>query len=111
MPKPLSAAAQRPRRPLAWLVLLPLVALLVVTLLGFRPGVALWLEEFTGETEFRQQMEGIFLRFRQRPVETADMEPVAYAGGNPFGVNTFFEQEVEEWKLRRSMELLRDAGV
>ncbi len=87
---------------------------LAVVLLAFlliRQRISLWLEEWTGETELGQQLEGLYLRFRQRQIDARDMEPIAHAGVNPYGANTFFEQEVEEWKLRQSMEMLRDAGV
>jgi hypothetical protein len=70
-----------------------------------------WLEDMTGERELRQQLEGLFLRLRQRPIETADFVPVRHAGVYPYGAHVFFEQEVEESKLRRSMEMLRDAGI
>ena len=40
------------------------------------------------------------------PDETADLAPVAYTGGNPYGINVFLEQEVEETKIRRSLETL-----
>src|SRR5437867_1900364 len=42
--------------------------------------------------------------------ETADMVPVAHTGGNPYGINVFLEQEVEEAKVRRSLEMIREAG-
>jgi len=92
-------------------VLLIIVALVVYPAYATRDRLPVWLEEATGETDLRQQLEGLVLLVRQRPVRTEDMAPVRYAGLYPFGANTFFEQEVEEWKLRRSMELLRDAGV
>jgi hypothetical protein len=46
----------------------------------------------------------------QAPRDTADDAPVAYTDVPPFGVNTFFEQEVEEAKIRAGMQLIRDAG-
>ena len=30
---------------------------------------------------------------------------------NPFGANTFLDREVEEWKLRKTHEMARDAGL
>ncbi|MFH1486105.1 MAG: hypothetical protein ABIH46_08545 [Chloroflexota bacterium] len=90
------------------------IALLLLAALayaGFHERLERALEDWTGETDFRQQVEGLLLQMRPRQANTADMVPVANAGVNPYGVNTFFEQEVEEWKLRRSMEMLRTAGV
>ncbi|MBI2886681.1 MAG: hypothetical protein HYY02_05685 [Chloroflexi bacterium] len=85
--------------------------LLLLPAFAFRDQLPTWLEELTGETDPRQQVEGLIHLVRQRRVETADLSPSAYAGVYPFGANTFFEQEVEEWKLRRSMEMLRAAGI
>ncbi len=67
--------------------------------------------EPTGETDLSHQL-GALLRqpFLPHP-QTADLAPIAHAGLPPYGANTFFEQEVEEWKLRRSMEMLKEAGV
>jgi hypothetical protein len=42
--------------------------------------------------------------------DTADMVPIAHTGGNPYGINVFLEQEVEEVKVRRSLQMIRDAG-
>jgi len=36
--------------------------------------------------------------------------PIAHAGVNPFGCNTFLQQEVEPWKREESLRLLREAG-
>ena len=33
-----------------------------------------------------------------------------YTDVNPFGINVFLEQEVEEAKIRKSLQLIRDAG-
>jgi len=41
---------------------------------------------------------------------TEDMVPMAHLGGNPYGINVFLDQEVEEGKLRRTLEMVHDAG-
>ena len=46
---------------------------------------------------------------RPRP-RTADFAPVAHAGINPFGVNTFLEQEVEPQKRERAVQMIAEAG-
>ena len=51
----------------------------------------------------------ILLKLTQPPVETRPYTPMAYTGLNPYGVNTFLEQEVEEAKVRRSLQMIRDA--
>src|SRR3990172_7983007 len=94
-------------RPPVWLFMLALFALGW----GFRAPLARSLEDATGETEPAQQVKALFLRLNQRPLATADLMPVAYTSANPYGANTFLEQEVEEWKLRLTLEMLRGAGV
>jgi len=42
--------------------------------------------------------------------DTADLVPVANAGVNPFGINTFLEQEVEPEKRERAVQMITDAG-
>jgi hypothetical protein len=41
---------------------------------------------------------------------TADLVPIANVAENPYAINVFLEQEVEEWKIRRSLDMIRDAG-
>jgi hypothetical protein len=43
-------------------------------------------------------------------VQTADYAPIAHTSVNPFGINTFLYQEVEEAKIRRSLEMIKNAG-
>ncbi len=69
------------------------------------------LEAWTGETELKPQVAAVLSYINQPAVDTADLVPVRYTGVNPFGVNTFLEQEVEEWKIRRTLELIRAAGI
>ncbi|MSQ14364.1 MAG: hypothetical protein EXR50_00655 [Dehalococcoidia bacterium] len=90
---------------LAILVIISSVALLS------SPAAASWLERNTGERETYQQLKGLLLSLPRRQLDTADLVPVSNASYSPYGANTFFEQEVEEGKIRRSMEMLRDAGV
>ncbi|MSQ10837.1 MAG: hypothetical protein EXR52_07545 [Dehalococcoidia bacterium] len=85
-------------------------ALVTLTLSG--PATSeYWVEDLTGEASPVQQAKALVGLVRQRPIPTADFAPTTHAGLPPLGANTFFEQEVEEWKVRRSMEMLRDAGV
>jgi hypothetical protein len=67
----------------------------------------------TGEDDFEKQAHGIpeWLSgiARQQP-QTADYVPIAYNGVNPYGINTFLNQEVEESKRVRQLDLIRAAG-
>jgi len=67
----------------------------------------------TGEESLPAQIRGglEWLGNLTRPQpETADFDPVANAGINPFGVNTFLEQEVELDKRELSVQMIADAG-
>lgn len=91
------------------------VVLAVLLLLGAasanRPAVDQWLEDQTGETQFSRQLNALAWHVARRATDTADFTPVTPGGTYPFGANTFFEQEVEEWKLRLQMEMLNEIGV
>lgn len=71
------------------------------------------LADWTGEEDPQFQLKGLgylVLGATQPAHDTADFTPMRYADLNPFGVNTFLEQEVEEVKIRRSLEMIRAAG-
>lgn len=101
-----------------WLVGLVVLNLLLgcasVVALGLRrDALQQALADVTGEEDFSYQLRALgFLVFSwfQAPRDTADYAPMPYTDMPPFGVNTFFEQEVEEAKIRASMRLIRDAG-
>ncbi len=92
-------------------LLLAAIVIFLSLLLMYRPVMASWLENNTGETELYQQLQGLFLSLPKRHIDTADLAVVSNSDISPYGANTFFDQEVEEWKIRRSMEMLREAGV
>jgi len=97
---------------LLWLI--PLIAL--VSALGAflaRDSIHQTLADWTGEEELEWQLRGLYylgVSLLQPPYETADFAPMKYADVNPFGINVFLEQEVEEWKIHQSLELIRAAG-
>ncbi|MFQ6100608.1 MAG: hypothetical protein ACE5OS_05160 [Anaerolineae bacterium] len=69
--------------------------------------------DYTGEEDLLPQVRGIAqlatALLHPRP-RTAPDVPVTHAGVNPFGINVFLEQEVEEWKRERSLQMIADAG-
>jgi hypothetical protein len=87
--------------------------LAVLLLLGCVASPSDWLFDLTGEEELPRQgravlqLVGNLLRPRLR---TARYEPVDHAGVRPFGINVFLEQEVEEWKRERTVEIVAEAG-
>ncbi|HEX2171253.1 MAG TPA: hypothetical protein VHL09_02260 [Dehalococcoidia bacterium] len=127
----LTSALSQPERgvPARFLARLPaprragaggLIALLVLIALGSALALALprwWsahqpeLVAWTGETEAIQQVGGLVLPLFQRRPVTADLAALPHTDRPPFGVNVFFEQEVEPERLVRSLEMLRAIGV
>lgn len=100
---------------------LPLAAILLAVLLG-AVGLALavprWWEahqaelvRWTGETEPVQQAGGLILPLFQRQPLTQDLAALPHTDRPPFGVNVFFEQEVQPERLVLSLEMLRSIGV
>lgn len=71
------------------------------------------LERLTGEDAPLAQLRGaaeLLGNLTRAQPETAPMMPIAHAGVNPYGVNTFLEQEVEPAKRERQMQMIADAG-
>ncbi len=99
---------------LGWAAGLILLAVIVAAALVL--AYPLWsgfLFDVTGEealpAQIRGGLEWLGNVTRPRP-ETADFVPVANAGVNPFGVNTFLEQEVEPAKRELAVQMIADAG-
>jgi hypothetical protein len=69
--------------------------------------------ERTGEEDLLPQIRGMAQLatngLHPRP-RTASDEPIAHAGVNPFGINVFLNEEVEEWKRERSVQMISEAG-
>ncbi len=99
---------------LSWLLIALLAAVIVgAALVLTHPLWSDLLYSVTGEESLPGQVRGglewLGNVTRPRP-ETADFVPVANAGVNPFGVNTFLEQEVEPQKRERAVQMIADAG-
>ncbi len=91
------------------LVCVVLAGVIVLT----RPAWSEFLFSVTGEetlgAQIRGGLEWMGNITRPQP-QTADFVPVAHAGVNPFGVNTFLEQEVEPQKRELAIQMIADAG-
>jgi hypothetical protein len=69
--------------------------------------------ERTGEEELPGQLRGIVQRatdFLHPQPDTAPYASMPHAGVNPLGINVFLNQEVEEAKRERSVQMIADAG-
>jgi hypothetical protein len=101
-----------PLRVLGGLVVPALV--LAVVLWSLRVPIRSCLSNMTGEEDPWEQVKGfgrlIILRLTRPSLQLAPYVPIAHAGVNPFGINTFLEQEVEPQKVELAMRLIRDAG-
>jgi len=75
--------------------------------------LGLWdaLKEIAWVRDVQNEVLAVYGRLTAPTFDTADYTPMPYTGMNPYGINTFLEQEAEEWKVRRSLELIRDAGL
>ena len=68
---------------------------------------------WTGEDDLLPQLRGmgqLAANALHPSPNTAPDGPVAHAGVNPFGINVFLEQEVEESKRERALQMVSDAG-
>ena len=60
--------------------------------------------------EIKHRVVAIMSGLTEQPRVLDDMQPIANTAEPSLGVNTFFEQEVDEATVRRSMEMISDAG-
>jgi len=88
--------------------------LVILTVLHLSGATAAGLRDWTGEQKLVEQIKGlgalVLIRLEQPAPDVEPYVPVAHTGLNPYGINTFLEQEVDDWKLHRSFRLIRDAG-
>jgi hypothetical protein len=88
--------------------------LLSAILAAFRQPVLDAMYGVTGEEDTLEEIKGVtalaLLNLTRHPLQTADLTPVAHTGVNPYGINTFLEQEVEPQKVERALQMIADAG-
>ncbi len=111
-PTPKAAAHKRTRLTLAAAGVL--IAVLALALGLLRAPLRLYLSSVTGEENAYEQIKGfgrlIVLRLTRPPLQLEPYAPIAHSGVNPFGINTFLEQEVELSKLELALSMIREAG-
>jgi len=95
-------------------VLLLLSLSLVLALWLLRTPIRAYLSSVTGEENTWEQVKGfgrlIMLRLTCPPLQLEPEIPIAHAGVNPFGVNTFLEQEVDAHKVELALSMIHEAG-
>ena len=93
-----------------------LISILVLALggVGVSRSASDTLRDWTGERKLVEQIKGlgalVLIKLERPTLEVEPYVPIAHTGMNPYGINTFLEQEVEVWKIHRTFRLIRDAG-
>jgi hypothetical protein len=109
----MKSIAQKPKLRLLALVGLAILLVAAASWLVHRP-LRTTLFNLTGEEATLPQISGAiqFLLTRlQPPLQTADDVPVQFADVNPYGVNTFLQNEVEPAKREEAIRLIAQAGI
>lgn len=87
--------------------------LLIAWLLAAWPAISHQLVYLTGEEELLPQLTGgvqLLFTLARPALQLANEVPVAHTGMNPFGVNTFLQNEADPLKRRLAIEMIAHAG-
>ena len=79
---------------------------------GAAPGTG-WLYGLTGEEQLSAQWRGVWQLAVDQLRPRLNLQPeavIAHAQVNPYGINTFLEQEVEPARRAQQVQLIADAG-
>jgi hypothetical protein len=92
-----------------------LISLITALALGLAawPSISRALYYVTGEEQLLPQLTGatqLAFNLVRPPLQLASDVPVAHTGINPFGVNTFLQNEADPHKRRLAMEMVANAG-
>jgi hypothetical protein len=94
-------------------VLISIVAIVGGAAWAFWSPLTAWAYDVTGEEDALAQAKGVAQYMsnlvRPQPHLGPDVE-IGYADVNPMGINTFLEQEVQESKRERSLQMIQAAG-
>ncbi len=100
-------------KPQPLIIGLMMLLLAVGAIFFSRPWWRETLFNLTGEESTLPQISGVIqygLTRLQPPLQTADDVPVQYADVNPYGINTFLQNEVEPAKREKAMQMIAAAG-
>jgi len=100
------------KRPVLVLIVLALLLLLLL-LYAQRAALHQQLFALTGEEDPLAQVRAVghlLSDLVRPPLDLQPEAPIAYNGVNPFGLNTFLQQEVEPAKRERQVQLIAAAG-
>lgn len=95
-------------------VVLGLLLLVALALFSLQGAISDTLRNWTGEQQLVEQVKGLgallLIKLEDPTLDVEPYVPIPYTGMNPYGINTFLEQEVEDWKIHRTLRVLKDAG-
>jgi hypothetical protein len=95
-------------------ILLASAVLLILAIGRLSGPMSAALADLTGEKRLLEQIKGlgalVLIRLERHAPDVEPYVPIAHVGLNPYGINTFLEQEVEDWKIDRSLQLISEAG-
>jgi len=90
------------------------ILLLGLALVRLTATASEFLRDWTGEQKLVEQIKGlgalVLIRLEQPTLDVQPYEPIPHSSMNPYGINTFLEQEVDDWKIHRSLRLISEAG-
>ena len=101
------------RRAAPWLALLALALVWLAAVYWQRGPIHQGLFAVTGEETWQGQARAVghlATDLIRPPLQLAPEVPIAHSGVNPFGINTFLQQEVEPAKRERQVALIAEAG-
>jgi hypothetical protein len=78
-----------------------------------QPALSAWAFSVTGEEQPLSQIRGMWhvaLSLLRPPLDLQAERPIRHNGVNPFGINTFLQQEVEPQKREQQLRLIAAAG-
>lgn len=103
----------KPKNLRHWFSLLIISGLLIGAMFLARQPLQQYLFNITGEETPLPQISGAIqygLTRLQPPLQIAADVPIQYAHVNPYGINTFLQNEVEPQKRERAMQMIAEAG-
>jgi len=96
------------------LALALLISISAAAVVILRPIISPLLYRWTGEEDYLEQIKGsvalALLTLCRAAPDTRDYIPITHTGDNPFGINTFLEQEVESAKVELALSMIQEAG-
>src|SRR5690349_486791 len=95
------------------LAIVVLIIVIGLTALIFAPNFETWAFALTGEEQPLSQVRGLLDLAGDAARPAPDLRPnaaISHTDVNPYGINTFLQQEVEPAKREKQVQLIAEAG-